>query len=283
MSTNLPVVRGPGALPAAARARPDASSGAADLHRYADVLRNRWRLLAAVAATVVAAVVGGTLLQTPVYRASGLLELRGQSSEGVPVEALFQAGRLSSQFLGTQYGMLRSRALARRVMARVGLVTPAAAAAADPLVARRVEAFARHLAVEPVTGSNLVAVRFESSDPVLAARVVNAVFEGYAAMRVEAARAAVGSLVAEADSARRRLTTGERALQQYASENGLAYVAGARGAPGALPDERLRVLRQQLAEAEADRYAKESINELATASGEGLLESEILQSLSVRG
>ena len=64
--------------------------------------------------SVFAGVAAGTVMQQPVYRASGMVELRGQSGEGMPAEALFQAARLSNQFLGTQYGVLRSEALARR-------------------------------------------------------------------------------------------------------------------------------------------------------------------------
>ena len=93
------------------------SSGASDLHLYLQILRSRWRLIAAITTTVVLAVAVGTFLQTPVYRASGLVELRGQSSEGVDVEALFQPQRLSIQFLETQYELLRSAALAERAFA----------------------------------------------------------------------------------------------------------------------------------------------------------------------
>src|SRR5687767_30608 len=141
------------------RSRPaegsDSASGVSDLVRYLQVLRKRWRLVGGVVAIVVAAVAVGTFLQTPVYRASGLMELRGQSGEGGSVEALFQAQRLSNQFLETQYGVLRSPALARRAMTAVGLLerpdsaaaVPAAAASdsaqldADVAVKQKVDAF----------------------------------------------------------------------------------------------------------------------------------------------
>lgn len=284
------------ALPGVARGASNAG-GVSDLRRYLHVLQRRWRLVVVVAATVVAAVAAGTLAQTPVYRASGLMELRGQSGEGVPVEALFQAVRLSNQFLGTQYGVMRSPALARRVMNAVGML-PATArdggaaggaggrrvASADSSAAvkRKLDDFGRRLIVDPVTGSNLVWIHFEASDPQLATRVVNAVFESYASMRTEVGRTVVERLRLEVDSSRQRLTVAERQLQAYARQNGLALVGGTGGTPEDLPRERLRLLQQQLAEAEADRYSKESLYNLARARRDDMLESEILQALNVR-
>lgn len=263
--------------------------GASDLHRYVGVLRRRWRLIAAVAVVVVAAVGVGTVLQTPVYRASGLMELRGQSGEGVPVEALFQTQRLSNQFLETQFGVLRSPALARRAIQAAGLHAAmgaeGATAAADSTAIdlEGVDAFGRRLIIDPVSGSNLVWVHFESSDPAFAARAVNAVFESYAVMRAEAARAAVERLATEVDSVRGRLTISERGLQDYVRASGLMVGLERGGADGEdLPHARLRILQQQLAEAEADRYAKQSVYGLIPSQGQDMLESEILQALNVR-
>lgn len=260
---------------------PGRAGGASDLHRYFEVLRTRWRLIAATAVTVLAAVATGTFLEKPMYRASGMIELRGQSGEGMPAEALFQAARLSNQFLGTQYGVLRSEALARRVLTSTGMLkrVPAESAAT---VQRRVERFTDRLVVDPVTGSNLVRVHYEAANPEVAARVVNAVFESYAEMRAEAGRTGVGRLRLEADSARQRLTLAERQLQAYARASGLTAVTVGGRTPEDLPHERLRILEQQLAEAEADRYAKQSLSGLARGPGDDMLESEILQALNVR-
>src|SRR5688500_12806904 len=176
-------------------ARGNYSGGASDLRRILLILRNRWRLIVLIAAGVVAASAIGTFLQTPVYRATGMIELRGKSADVVPVEAIFQNERLSSQYLETQYGVLSSPALARLVIAAVGgpLIeelggsAPATSATtavdASDVDGGLVEAFADQLIVDPVAGSNLVRVHYESGDPQLAALVVNAVFENYASMQ----------------------------------------------------------------------------------------------------
>lgn len=276
-----------GRLAGSPAGRSDDGPGANDLHYYIDVLRRRWKLVAAVATVIVVAVGIGTVLQEPTYRASGLIELRGQSSEGVAVDELFQAQRLSNQFLETQYGVMRSPALAQRAMMVAGILDSAtiatAAAVQDSAVVlkRRVDAFARGLLVVPTGGSNLVWVHYESPDPRLAADAVNAVFESYTAMRAEAARTTVTTLAGEVSIVRDRLSTAERELIAFARENGLTVGRGGDSAED-LPHARVRILQQQLAEADADRYASQSLYDLVSAQGEGLLESEILQTLEVR-
>src|SRR5688572_25163300 len=148
---------------------PSGPERVSDLHRYWQILRNRWVLVAATMLFVVAAVIVGTLLQTPVYRATGVIEIRTQNAAAVPVEALLQAERLSTQYLETQYGVLRSTALAERVIADVGLLRteefnpnleepPASSADSMALLAGVVGEFGERLLVDPVTGSHLIRI-----------------------------------------------------------------------------------------------------------------------------
>ena len=254
----------------------EGAAGASDLMHYMRVLTHRWRLIAGAVAGVVTAVAIGTMLQDPVYRASGLIELRGQSSEGGEVDAIFQAQRLSNQFLETQYGLLRSPALAHRSMLALGLLgedgaegaadtggggmagavddTSLASVKAGSVVQRQVDAFENGLMVDPVTGSSLVWLHYESTDPHLAADVVNAVIESYREMRAATAREAVIRLAAEVDRVRGGLTTAERELQENARRSGLMVSGTGNDGPEDLPHARVRVLQQQLAEADAERY-----------------------------
>ncbi|HEX6070134.1 MAG TPA: polysaccharide biosynthesis tyrosine autokinase [Longimicrobiaceae bacterium] len=266
--------------------------GDTDLRRYQQVLRRRWRVVLATVGVVVAAVAVGTLLQTPIYRSSGQIELRKQGAESVPVEALFQAERLSSQYLETQYGILRSQALARRVVddLRLDRVAEFIPSGGDPVTARDsarrleriVDEVSKRLLIDPVTGSHIVGVHFESADPQLAARVVNSVFANYVAMRSQAGRAAIRSLSEQVDSVRGRLAVAERRLQIYTTANELNFLENADGRAENLPHERLRRLQQQLTDAEGDRYTKESLYSLLQSRGEHLPDSEVLRSLHVR-
>jgi capsular exopolysaccharide synthesis family protein len=264
-----------------------------DLRRYDQVLRRRWKIVAGTTAAVVASVAVGTLLQTPIYRTSGLVELRKQGAESVPVEAIFQSERLSTQYLETQYGVLRSQALARRVVEDLKLTEvpeflPGGVLAAPTdgdsteLLERIVAEFSERLLVDPLTGSHNVRVHFESADPQLAADVVNSVFENYVEMRAQAGRSAIASLGEQADSIRGRLAAAEQRLRVYMRDNELNFLDNGDGGAENLPHERLRRLQQQLTDAEAERYERESLYSLLQSRGEHLPDSEILRSLHVR-
>lgn len=300
------------AAPAAPWQRPDApraalsaglpaamaDGGTLDVHRYLRVLGQRWRLVAAVAAVVVAGTLAGTLLQTPIYRATGVLELRGQTADVGTVEALFQGDRIPTQYLETQYGVLRSAALSRLVIADVGrplaeelgeageegasgartLLPRAAPAVTD----RQTDAFAERRFVDPVVGSNLVKVHYESPDPALAARVVASMFESYARLQSDVGLAAVTRLAAQVDSTRARLALDEQRLQSFAQQHGLDMVDGEEGTAESLPQERLRTLQRQLTEAEAERYARQSLVTMQRPQSADALDSEVLRILDVR-
>lgn len=290
--------RAPAPMAGVPRSRPDET--ALDLHRYWEVIRGRWRMVATIFSLTVAAVAVGTYLQTPVYRAGGTIEIRKQGTEGVPVQELFQLERISDQYLETQYGLLRSPALARRVVADLNLVAvrefnsteqpgvegreqkatdgSGSSTAVDQVVSR----FQKRLIIDPIKGSRLVKVSFESEDPQLAARAVNSVFENYMAMRMETSRAAVDQLSKQADSVRARLTQSEAHLQEYALNNELQLIDNGAGESENIVHERLRRLQQQLTEAEAERYAKEAQYSLVQRGTPDYLGSELLRSLSSR-
>jgi succinoglycan biosynthesis transport protein ExoP len=271
-----------------------AADGGSDLRHYWQVLRGRSVLIAGVVAAVVAAVTIGTLLQSRVYRASGVIEIRTQDAAVVPVNALFQSERLSTQYLETQYGILRSSALARRVIGELGLLelkefnpdagAPPGSAGPDSseVWTRAAALFRERLMVDPVTGSHLIRIHFESGDPQLAARAVASVIDNYREMRVEGGRTAVSRLNEELKRVRDRLVLSEEGLQEYVHENDLFLVEKGDGPAESIPTERLRHLQQQLTSAEADRYTKESLYSFLRTQGDGLLDSEVLRSLNVR-
>jgi succinoglycan biosynthesis transport protein ExoP len=286
---------GPGSLsPAAAAGTTRAADGRSDLRHYWHVLRTRWVLIAGVVTAVVAAVTIGTLLQSRVYRATGVIEIRTQDAAVVPVNALFQSERLSTQYLETQYGILRSSALARRVITDLGLleveefnpdagVPPGSAAPDSSEVWTRATAlFRERLMIDPVTGSHLIRIHFEAGDPQLAARVVQSVLDNYRAMRVDGGRLAVSRLNEQLKTVRDKLVLSEQGLQDYVHENELFLVENVDGPAESIPTERLRHLQQQLTSAEADRYTKESLYSFLQTQGDGLLDSEVLRSLNVR-
>jgi len=292
------------------RGAPPAGS---EFRRYWQVIRNRRVVFGTVFAVVMIGVGVGTYFQDPVYRASGTIEVRKQGADVMPVEALFELSRISDQHMQTQFALLRSPALARRVVTELGLAdvdeftsgslmgslfalfpSPSRGSGADPAAGAgagvppvdtrtqaAVDRFLERLTVAPVDNSRLIRVTFEARDPELAARVVNSVFTSYMTLRGDAHKEAVARLAEQADSVRSKLAASERRLQDFVRDNELLLAEIPEGGGGSLLDDRLRQLQDQLTVAEAERYALEARNAEILRGGGQIVNSAVAQTLSV--
>ena len=203
-----------------------------DLLHYRDVLRRRWKTGAAVFLVVAGGVAGGVLLLPSAYRATGLLEIRPEATGSMPVESMFSSERMWKDDLETQFGVLRSTAVAQRALsilkaraaaARPHPATPPGPGATSAAVTLpgRPEDLQKALTVNPQVGSRLVEVSFQGPDAVGAAGVVNAVIDSYLQLRMEEAQRTADWLGAQLRDAQGRLDTSERQLQAYVREHGL--------------------------------------------------------------
>lgn len=294
----LPGVAGDTRLVAIAD-RSDARSVAVperDLLWYRDVLRRRWATGLLIFVIVASGISAGVLLRPPVYRATSLLEIRRESTGAVPVDTLFSQERVSNDELETQFGILKSASLAQRVVtqlvadrgARVALPRAQASAyratpGADVSEEISADSLQERLIVDPLRGSRLVEVSFDSPDPHLAARVVNSVLDNYLQLRMEEAQRSAGWLETQLGNAQRRLEDSERQLQTYVHERGLTVFETGKGEAAELVNDRLRSLHESLAKAESERMDKQSAYELArqqTSSRD--TDSPAVQSVSMR-
>jgi len=262
------------------------------LSRYWQVLVRRWKTGLAVFLVVVGGVTAGAALRTPVYRAVALLEIRRESAGAVPVEALFSSDKMPSDELETQYGVLKSRTLAARVYADVSRYTsavsgdaPSAARPSGPGSAQdetdAIEALRANLIVNPQRGSRLVGIEYVSTDPKLAALTVNSVLDNYLQIRMDESKRSAQWLQEQIDEAQRRLERSQQQIQAYVRQNGLEGVETGKGETAQLANERLKTLRAELAEAQADRMDRQSADEQVRGTSGGL-ESPVAQQLSVR-
>lgn len=170
-------------------------AGVAEYWRLA--VKYRFLILGALLASILLGV-GITLLMTPIYTSTVTLQIDREAarvlaeSDVEPRESMIQG----EEFFQTQYGLLRSRSLAERVVDSLGLAssdafleqmgeTPpqrAGATAAENAADRReavLKVVQDNIGVSPVRGSRLVIVSFESPDPQLSARIVNAFAENF--------------------------------------------------------------------------------------------------------
>lgn len=191
------------------------------------VIRARWYWIAGGAVAGLAAALAMALAITPLYRSTTSLELNPPT---VPVFSSGGAEQLSvpatdSKFLATQYGLLASRDLARRVAERLDV--PRSGASAPPLseaaIEMRAASLAANLRVSPVPDSRLVNLSFSSPDPRQAAAVVNAYADAFLESSLErrfkATEQARAFLSERLQTQRERLNIAERQLVDYARAN----------------------------------------------------------------
>lgn len=254
-----------------------------DISQYWQLLVKRRLIIgsALIAALVIGAAI--TLLMTPIYVATTTLQIDREAArvlnvdEVTPRESLVQG----EEFFQTQYGLLRSRTLAERVIETLGLASSDAfleQMKIDPpkaedggrarLIQRRKEAVLKavqdNMSVAPVRGSRLVSINFESPDPVLSARVANAFAEGYIQSNLErkfdSSSYAREFLEEELAKTKARLEDSERSLVAYAAAQQIINVREAGDAQGEaqpLVATSLSALNSALATATAGRVAAE--------------------------
>ena len=193
----------------------------------------RWRLLI-LALVMVGAIVGViiTLSTTPLYRATTTMEINQPDVQLTQGDSVQPVAVRDPQFLATQYGLLRSRALAERVARSLNLANNPAFAppgASRELRERSAASVtAGNFVVMPVTGSRLVTLTYTSPDPTMAAEIVNAYAEGFIASDLERrydttadARRFLQNRLATIKAA---LERSERTLVQYAQQQGIVVV-----------------------------------------------------------
>ena len=234
----------------------------------------------------IAAVIGGTvitLLTTPLYTATATLQIDREAArvlnvdDAAPRESMIQG----EEFFQTQYGLLRSRSLAERVIEAEGLdtsdafleamgVTPPDAGkggVARSVAERRkmvLDAVQENLGIAPVRGSRLVTISFDSPNPQLSAQVANAFAENFIQSNLDRkfesssyARQFLEDLISQTKT---KLEDSERQLVAYATQQEIINVDDGGSDPGrsqSLASNNLVSLNGALAQARAARVGAE--------------------------
>ncbi len=241
-----------------------------DLH---DIWRTfspwKWRvlLLASLVAAVVWVIVNS---MTPLYPAVTTLMVESQQAKAVKIEQVYDLEPNGSEYFGTQFAIVRSREIARRVAAQLSLIndtyfwnpTPSLKArvlgwvlpqeeSASPTDEQKLDAVAGRLQgllfVEPVRGTQLVNIRIEHPDPRVAARITDAVANAYIENQMEVqlgiTRNAADWLGSRLYDLKRKLELSEQELQKFLESNNLVDLAGVQ----TVPADELQALSGQLA------------------------------------
>ena len=279
-------------------------------------IRWRWVILGFVVGCLLAGLIA-TLLMTPRYTASTVLEISRESNKITEIQGVQRDASIGDQeFYQTQYGLLQSRTLSERVATQLKLaddpkffavfsakVKGAAfdevnghylAKGRDERVRLAGEILLKNVSISPTRLSRLVEINFTSANPVTSAQVANAWSDSFIQItlerRFQATSYARVFLEGRLQQLRGKLEESERQLVAYASAQKIINLPAATAADGTrLPDrsidaDDLVAINAALAQATADRIQAQARYEQAKRGGVGAeqLRNEAVNSLRQR-
>ena len=257
------------------------------------LMRYKWSILLITLLTFIATLVV-TLSMTPVYRAAATIQIQREVEKVTNYEVNTQQQQVTDKdFYQTQYELLKSRVLARRVIDELGLdnvggdeqlakpffsdlldeaknwFNETKASLVDSTTENedlsvnmgevpQEELFGKNLSIIPVKNSQIVKLEYEHKDPELAAQIVNTMADKFIAMNLErrasSATYAKEFLAEQLALAKSKLNESEKKLVGYAKKRGIVTT----GDNEALVDKRLVELSLAVTDAEAKRIDAES-------------------------
>ncbi len=280
---------------------PGAGVGLIDLAGIWRALNKRLGELALGVAIALAIGATVTLLTRPTFTATTTVQIDREQEKVVNTQEQTPVDNLSEEFFQTQYGLLKSRALAARVAESLNLLRddgfinamsakPRGASAKPMTVDERrnevVELLQAQEGVTPERGSRLVAITFTSPDPILSARIANAFAENFIASaldrRFESSSYARDFLEKRLAQVKAKLEESERDLVAYAASQQIIQLPSV-GQPStseagpSLAAANLESFNTALAAAKTDRIrAEQKWRQAEASTSVGLV--EILQS-----
>lgn len=232
--------------------------------------RGYWILVAGALGLAVALII--SLFEAPLYRSTAVLELNPPTVPILPGGSEQQDNLVvpntDREFLATQYGLLKSRALSERVVQDLNLAQDERGASHANAPARmriQTDRLSEGIEVQPVRASRLVKLSYTSENPATAARIVNGFADAFLSStldrRFEATAMARQFLKKRLSTVRVKLDEAERNLVAYAKANNIidtsGGTAGDKSDADSLSGASLVALNSALAQAEQKRIAAE--------------------------
>jgi succinoglycan biosynthesis transport protein ExoP len=217
-----------------------------------DILRKVWKrkvLILFVALLVIVPAVVITMLSTPLYLSSALLQVNPDPIQVLPYRDIADSGSgvYYEVYMSTQDQILRSPNLLSRVAVRLRSEPERSALVSEaPFLGQ-------HFQVRRVPNSQLFQISYRASTPDAAARIVNLFGEEYVKQHLEARQAtrerAKESLQKELVGLEQRLQLSEKDLLAYARREDMVNVGPEQGD---LVQKRLTGLDQQIVDARSE-------------------------------
>ena len=257
------------------------------------VVKRRWIIIALFLIVLVATAVG-TYTMKPVYRGTVSVQINKESPQVMDFKEMFSVNMWDQDYYQTQYKLLESRSLAKRVLQTLKLSdhpefqskpeTPfqkwksnilkpifglldfskkSVASEKDSSESKKetalINQFLGRLKIEPVRNSRLVKVHFDSNSPELCAQVPNTLATNYIQQNVESRFIATEQvkewLSKQLEDLKAKVERADEALQAFGSKHDIISLEDKEN----VTLQRLTELNDTLTKAEADRMSKEAL------------------------
>ena len=242
-------------------------TGEIDLRKYIDIIfRRRWTV---ISVTLIAAALSliVSFVTRPVYKARGTVMIEKEPNI-LSFEDIFQIETFRDDYFQTQYKLLQSRRLAERTIERLKLWEKKEFSGGKEVTAdelknpvfrqKMVDKFLGRLEVKPVRMTRLVEVAFKAHDPSLASDCVNALFDSFVDMNIEAkyetTEQATEFLSGQIEELKKEISQKEQELQNYGQEKDIVILSDKE----TTMLDKIGELNKALTEAQIDRVRKES-------------------------
>ncbi|AXI83276.1 polysaccharide biosynthesis protein GumC [Xylella taiwanensis] len=241
------------------------------------VLVSGYRLIMGISISVTLLVPGISLLLPREFRATTTLQIERDTLKVANVQNLMPVeSPLDRDFYQTQYQLLQSRSLALAVIRNMRLdKEPMLKPRVDKVLAKKpsiagdirkaaveralIEIILSSLKIEPILNSRLVHVHFNSSDPVLSAKVANSYarmfIESQQQRRLQASSFAAKYLAGRLEQLRAKVDASESNLVAYSTDQKIVSVDDDKPS---LSLQNLRDLNALLASAQGERIKAEA-------------------------
>jgi polysaccharide biosynthesis transport protein len=266
---------------------------------YLLVLRKHQWLVLTFAVTVVTLVSIATLKMKPVYQATARIEIDRETPNVLPFQSMDAEGMYMDleNYIETESKVLQSDTLAMLTIKKTGLASNPAFGGAPglelptlspdqpPIIRPAIlGAFVASLGVKRVPNSRLLDVTFESTDPQLAARVLNAHLNNFRVQNFQshydATEQASKWLEGQLDEMKGKVEKSEDDRLKYERENQIWTVDEKEN----ITSQNLSEINKEVSAAEADRIKKEADFNVAKSGDVNAIpavrESSLIQSLT---
>jgi capsular exopolysaccharide synthesis family protein len=284
------------------------------LRDYLEILlRRKWYIIVFLITVVITVTIASFLIQ-PSYKAILTLRINKEDPNILAFTNDYKPKKLEADYYVTQYEILKSRNLAKRVIKKLpsekesrstqrGLFLSAIHFLAKSIsiskeedkregeetgmIGKKIDSLLKKLEVQPIKSSQLVNVIFKADNPVFAAHAANTIADEYIKFllesKLEPSQQAGERLEKEVQAMRANLESSENQLNEYIARSQIIFLNQNKDYENLLTN-KLSELSNALDKATTDRISKEAIYKEVKKSGVDysvVLQNPLIQSLTM--